>query len=107
MFTAICSKTCHREKGYCRKPGECRCKVGWWGKNCDVCYPYPGCVNGDCRRPWECNCKEGWGGMLCDEGNVKTFYKKHWNNGQETLSVRKSLAFSSLEYTILKNSLLS
>ncbi|XP_044748758.1 neurogenic locus protein delta [Coccinella septempunctata] len=63
----ICSKTCHRERGYCRKPGECRCKVGWWGKNCDVCYPYPGCVNGDCRRPWECNCKEGWGGMLCDE----------------------------------------
>lgn len=45
-----------------------RCKVGWWGKNCDKCYPYPGCVNGSCNRPWECNCKPGWGGMLCDEG---------------------------------------
>lgn len=71
MSTAICSKTCHRERGYCRKPGECRCKVGWWGKNCEKCYPYPGCVNGNCTRPWECNCKPGWGGMLCDEGIKK------------------------------------
>lgn len=45
-----------------------RCKVGWWGKNCEKCFPYPGCVNGTCHRPWECNCKKGWGGMLCDEG---------------------------------------
>lgn len=45
-----------------------RCKVGWWGKNCEKCYPYPGCVNGTCNRPWECNCKKGFGGMLCDEG---------------------------------------
>lgn len=41
--------------------------MGWWGNNCEKCYPYPGCVNGDCVRPWECNCKAGWGGMLCDE----------------------------------------
>lgn len=68
LFSAICAKTCHRERGYCRKPGECRCKVGWWGKNCEKCYAYPGCVNGNCTRPWECNCKVGWGGMLCDEG---------------------------------------
>nr|XP_022901552.1 delta-like protein C [Onthophagus taurus] len=65
--TPICSKTCHKERGYCKKPGECRCRVGWWGKDCDTCYPYPGCVNGNCTRPWECNCLPGWGGMLCDE----------------------------------------
>ncbi|CAG9836246.1 unnamed protein product [Diabrotica balteata] len=44
-----------------------RCRVGWWGENCEKCYPYPGCVHGTCRRPWECNCKKGWGGMLCDQ----------------------------------------
>ncbi|KAF7276390.1 hypothetical protein GWI33_010371, partial [Rhynchophorus ferrugineus] len=43
------------------------CKIGWWGKNCDKCFAYPGCVNGTCNKPWECNCKKGWGGMLCDE----------------------------------------
>lgn len=45
-----------------------RCKVGWWGSNCELCYPYPGCVNGNCSRPWECNCSPGWGGMFCDQG---------------------------------------
>lgn len=49
-----------------------RCKVGWWGKNCEKCFPYPGCVNGTCNRPWECNCQKGWGGMLCNERNYAT-----------------------------------
>lgn len=43
-----------------------RCEVGWWGKNCDTCFPYPGCKHGTCTDPWECNCDEGWSGFLCD-----------------------------------------
>lgn len=67
FLPAMCNSTCHREHGYCEKPGECRCKTGWVGDDCDTCHPYPGCKNGTCRRPWECNCKPGWGGFLCDE----------------------------------------
>ena len=72
FILAICASNCHKERGYCRRPGECRCKVGWTGEDCSKCHPYPGCKNGDCRRPWECNCKPGWGGILCDEskGNI-------------------------------------
>lgn len=55
--TAICAANCNLKYGYCKKPGECRCKVGYYGENCDQCHPYPGCKNGTCQRPWECNCK--------------------------------------------------
>lgn len=74
-FSAICKSGCHQERGYCRRPGECRCRVGWTGPKCEQCFPYPGCnpEHGSCRRPWECNCEPGWGGMLCDEGKwIKT-----------------------------------
>lgn len=54
---AICAKNCSQLHGYCKKPGECRCKVGWQGDNCNECHVYPKCKHGDCRRPWECNCK--------------------------------------------------
>ncbi|CAH1371141.1 unnamed protein product [Tenebrio molitor] len=88
--TPICSKTCHKERGYCRKPGECRCKVGWWGDNCEKCYPYPGCVNGNCTRPWECNCKKGWGGMLCDEElNYCETHAGTCKNGAKCISLIK------------------
>ncbi|KAK6621154.1 hypothetical protein RUM43_011460 [Polyplax serrata] len=63
----ICAENCHKEHGYCYKPGDCRCKVGWWGTNCEKCYPYPGCKHGTCNKPWQCNCQPGWGGVLCDE----------------------------------------
>lgn len=70
IVLAICSENCHRQHGYCTKPNECRCKVGWMGTNCTKCHPYPGCKNGICHRPWECICNPGWGGILCDEGTL-------------------------------------
>lgn len=38
----ICSDSCHPIGGFCLKPGECECKTGWFGENCencDACYP--------------------------------------------------------------------
>jgi hypothetical protein len=35
-ISAICSETCHKQNGYCRTPGTCRCKVGWMGDDCSV-----------------------------------------------------------------------
>uniref|UniRef100_A0A1B0DG68 Uncharacterized protein n=1 Tax=Phlebotomus papatasi TaxID=29031 RepID=A0A1B0DG68_PHLPP len=86
----ICAENCHKTHGFCQKPGECRCRVGWWGKNCTQCFPYPGCKNGTCRRPWECNCNRGWGGMLCDE--ALDFCDKNpstCTNGGKCLSLTK------------------
>ncbi|KAG7163913.1 jagged-1-like [Homarus americanus] len=64
--TAVCAEGCSEKQGYCTKPGECRCEVGWWGERCNLCFPYPGCEHGTCEKPWECVCEAGWSGMLCD-----------------------------------------
>jgi len=66
-LSAICAQGCSREHGGCRRPGTCRCRVGWTGPNCTECVPYPGCVHGSCKRPWECRCEPGWAGDLCNE----------------------------------------
>lgn len=67
FFVAVCAQGCSREHGGCRRPGTCRCRVGWTGPNCTECVPYPGCVHGTCKRPWECRCQPGWTGDLCEE----------------------------------------
>lgn len=98
MNVAVCRKTCSSEYGYCETPDQCRyrvdtllsndvfqihsnfilinkirCRVGWWGDNCDECFPYPGCKNGNCSKPWECNCQPGWSGFLCDQSTFCVF----------------------------------
>ena len=45
-----------------------RCRLGWQGKFCDRCIPYPGCQYGTCQQPWQCNCEVGWGGIFCNQG---------------------------------------
>lgn len=67
FFTASCSEGCDLDHGWCRRPDECRCKVGWMGTNCTECVPYPGCAHGTCSEPWTCNCDPGYGGITCEE----------------------------------------
>ncbi|KAG5453443.1 Protein eyes shut [Clonorchis sinensis] len=62
------------EHGTCQEPNYCRCESGWYGKSCEKCHVYPGCVHGTCERNrtthalvvFTCSCEPGWGGMLCD-----------------------------------------
>lgn len=42
----ICLKGCDPLQGYCRRPHECRCKLGFYGKLCDKCVALPGCQHG-------------------------------------------------------------
>lgn len=53
--------------GYCKRPNECRCKLGFYGDNCNRCIPLPGCQHGSCKVSFECVCHKGWDGIFCSE----------------------------------------
>ena len=63
----VCSEGCNLTQGYCKYPGECRCRQGWTGERCDQCVPAQGCDHGYCSLPGECHCNQGWRGELCDQ----------------------------------------
>ncbi|XP_026752834.2 neurogenic locus protein delta-like [Galleria mellonella] len=63
----ICKKGCDPLQGYCKRPGECRCKLGFYGEHCNKCIPLPGCMHGHCNQSFECICREGWDGLFCSE----------------------------------------
>ncbi|XP_066145567.1 uncharacterized protein [Euwallacea fornicatus] len=52
---------------YCNRPGECVCKLGYYGSKCNKCIPLPGCQHGYCNASFECICQEGWDGLFCSE----------------------------------------
>ncbi|XP_043241730.1 delta-like protein 1 [Amphibalanus amphitrite] len=62
----ICAKDCDRDRGFCTRPNECRCRPGWRGTRCDQCVRLPGCRHGTCSGPLECRCRPGWAGFLCE-----------------------------------------
>lgn len=64
-ISAVCRSDCHPARGYCEAPNECRCRLGWQGRNCTECQTLPGCRHGTCRKPLECRCKPGYTGILC------------------------------------------
>lgn len=63
----ICRRNCDPLQGYCKRPNECRCKLGFYGENCEKCIPLPGCQFGSCRSPFECVCMKGYEGIFCQE----------------------------------------
>lgn len=63
----LCKRNCDPLQGYCKRPNECRCKLGFYGENCERCIPLPGCQNGGCRQPFECHCHKGYQGIFCQE----------------------------------------
>ena len=79
-----------------------RCRVGWWGSNCDVCHPYPGCQHGFCLdKPWECRCHPEWTGFLCDQSKylTRSFKRKKTKKETEIRNVFLSLTFFLINTT--------
>ena len=60
----ICKQNC--TNGMCISPDQCACNVGWEGRDCNTCIPFPGCVHGHCLLALECICDPGYGGGYCD-----------------------------------------
>jgi len=60
-----CGNDCDPQHGYCIKPGECKCNLGYFGPSCTDCVKLPGCQNGYCKKSFECRCEDGWSGMFC------------------------------------------
>ncbi|XP_054730840.1 protein eyes shut [Anastrepha obliqua] len=67
-----CRKGCDPMNGYCQRPDECRCRIGYTGEFCERCIPLPGCQHGYCNRPFECICKPGWDGLFCTEPTCRS-----------------------------------
>lgn len=61
-----CGNECDPQHGYCVKPGECKCNLGYFGPSCTDCVKLPGCQNGYCKKSFECRCEDGWSGMFCN-----------------------------------------
>ncbi|KOB72404.1 Uncharacterized protein OBRU01_07456 [Operophtera brumata] len=84
--TAITYATIKASRRFCKRPGECRCKLGFYGDKCNKCIAMPGCLHGYCNvsfecistcrsdchssrgyceQPGECRCRFGWTGPTC------------------------------------------
>jgi len=61
-----CGNDCDPQHGYCVKPGECKCNLGYQGASCRECIPLPGCLHGQCTKSFTCHCEPGWSGMFCN-----------------------------------------
>lgn len=69
----MCRRGCDPQQGYCKRPGECRCKLGFYGDKCNKCIPLPGCQHGHCNVSFECICNPGWDGIFCSERKIFFF----------------------------------
>lgn len=88
----MCRRGCDPMNGYCQRPGECRCRIGYTGEQCDKCIPLPGCQHGICNKPFECICKPGWDGLFCTER--KSRFRIH---GSKILSMTVCFCFLLLQ----------
>ncbi|XP_041359314.1 delta-like protein D [Gigantopelta aegis] len=78
---AKCTDMCTKSHGFCDRPYECRCRLGWRGMNCQECIPFPSCLHGYCRDAWQCICHEGWSGSFCSVDNKYCDHYKPCQHG--------------------------
>lgn len=74
----MCRKGCDPMQGYCKRPGECRCNLGFYGEKCDRCIPLPGCQHGYCNVSFECVCHKGWDGLFCTDRKLNNVNMHSW-----------------------------
>ena len=67
----ICAPGCDPSNGYCKTPGECQCKAGYFGENCQSCVKLLGCSHGYCKKSYECLCEEDYTGVFCSQPRCK------------------------------------
>ena len=81
------------EHGYCTKPEECICHVGWSGANCTECVTQQNCPGG-CSTPAGCVCidpNDSFKGICQVQNNPPKFtkYKKRSSLEHECLIYNK------------------
>ena len=78
MISILIAIGCNLEHGYCTKPDECICHVGWSGSNCTECVSQQNCP-GSCSTPSGCVCidpKDQEKG-ICQIKNNPPMFTKH------------------------------
>lgn len=80
-----CRSGCDPLQGYCNRPGECLCKLGFYGERCNKCIPLPGCQHGYCNVSFECICHEGWDGLFCSERELPIYKEILFHSSLELL----------------------
>ena len=80
------------------QPGECICKTGWSGADCNQCIPYWACPEKgpeNCNLPNECICFNTVDNFLCN--NTKT------DTGNLRINL-KSVSLESMPFTLWNKS---
>ena len=93
MILILVASGCNLEHGYCTKPDECICHIGWSGSNCTECVSQQNCP-GSCSTPSGCVCidpKDQEKGICQIENNPPMFteYEKGRAFHQECLIYNK------------------
>ena len=93
---------CNFEHGYCTKPNECVCNVGWSGSNCTECVSQQNCP-GACSTPAGCVCfdpKDQEKGICQIQNNPPKFTKYQ----KRSIIDQECLIYNKIQQQKLENS---